>query len=125
MIVRPFTTDDYDMMVRWYKHRDLRPPQLEMLPKIGFIVPGIAATFLYMMENNLSWSDGTITNLNASRSERQEAIVKLFEEIEKAAKAAGIKYILSSTKLPVMVEYAKNAGWKVNEGSTSILKRVR
>lgn len=121
--MRAYLQEDYEEMKSWYVKRKLPFPT--KLPKIGFIEPGVAVSFLFRMEGDLGWSEGTITNPEASKELRAKAIRDIFDAIEGAAREAGIKKIISSTRLPAIVDYAREKGCLIRENSTTIIKDLR
>ena len=125
MEVRKFEEADYEKMARWYELRGLKAPSYQMLPRTGFVVDNTAATFLYVMETNIGWSEGTVSNPERPKDIRALAIKKLFDAVCTDAKQQNLRCIISSTRIPAVAEYAKEIGCIVKEGSTTIIKDLR
>jgi hypothetical protein len=108
--IRLYKNDDYVEIVDWFTGRGLPCPSSDRFPPIGFIVPGVAAGFLLLTDGCVSFIDGIVSNPNAEKGARSEAIFKIFENLIAFSKAKGFKSICGTTEIPAMEEYAINAG---------------
>jgi hypothetical protein len=64
------------------------------LSSIGFIVPGVAAAWLYPTPSGVAYADNLITNPNASMKERHRAVKSLVEQGKVLAKQLGFCYLI-------------------------------
>jgi hypothetical protein len=67
------------------------------LSSIGFIVPGVAAAWLYPTPSGVAYADNLITNPNASMKERHKAVKTLIEDGKSVAKTLGFSYLIFVT----------------------------
>lgn len=124
MEIRKFKESDYEMLKSWYLKRGLTPLSLDMLPSVGFIVEDIAASFMYIADGKLALLEGSISNPSIDKSIRTEALSAIFKCLLAEAKEMGLKRAYSTTRLPVIAEYAKTLGFVVKPGSITLVKTL-
>lgn len=123
-MVRKFIASDYPTLVGWYRERNLKPPSLEMLPSIGYIVEGKAASFLYNVEGKFGYSEGSVTNKRADRSERTAALMQVWDAVIVHARELGLKSIVSSVSVAAIAKYAKEKGFTLRPDRTFLIKEL-
>ncbi len=96
---------------RWYQQRAGGAVGPEFLPKVGFVVPGVAMGFLYQTDSKLALIEALVANPEVSAVERGLAIDDVVLAIVTEAKALGFKALNGQTDLPVVVERAKRHGF--------------
>ncbi len=104
MNIRPYTSDDKQMLDELYLSRDMTPLPTEFLPKHGVIVPGVAAGFLYLAEAGLCFIEGYISNRYCSQYERSLALDAITEALAEKAKELGVKKLMALTQSQAIYE---------------------
>lgn len=113
MEAREFTDGDYFALRGWYEGHKQSPPLLVMLPKIGFIVPGIGACFLLpVIGAPYAYWDFFISRPGATRLERELAFDAISAKLEEKAKDMGYSFLLSNTQLAQVSKRLEKYGWK-------------
>ena len=69
----------------------------EMLPKVGFIVEGVAAGWLYQTDSALGIIENFVTNPEAPARRRWVAVDELATALERHAKSLGIQALKITT----------------------------
>lgn len=106
---------------QWYRDRDLQSPS-STLPKIGYIVPGLAAGFLYQTDSDFILLDGFITNPLTDKGERDIALDAITGALLEDAEMLKVKSIVVFTKHPAIEDRAKHWGFSLR-GSYMFLSR--
>lgn len=91
MNIRLYTPTDLIDINTWYYKRKLPVVPENLLPKTGFIVPGIGAAFLYRTDGGIALCEGFITNPDTTREERIEARDLIMSELLHEAAHQGFK----------------------------------
>lgn len=81
-------------MTQWYEIRGRPAPGLCSLPVYGYVVPGLAAGFLYLTDSDIAFADGLVTNPNAPIFDRTNALDAISDEIIATAKRLGVSKLL-------------------------------
>jgi hypothetical protein len=81
----------------WLKVREL-PYDVDDLPRLGVIVPGVAVGFLRRCEGSQGILDNYLTNPNAPAQERDEALSLITKTLISVAKSQGVKHLLAYTR---------------------------
>lgn len=84
MTIRRYEPGDLEEMNRWYAARALALVTAGQLPTVGFIVPGVAAGFLYRTDSSLGFLDGFISNPEAPAHRRAAALLEIGACLEQA-----------------------------------------
>ena len=74
MEVRPFTESDLPEFNRWLALRGMLPLRRSSLPRMGRIVPGVAAGFLMQTDTDRAFLEPLLTNPEAPPNQRNDAI---------------------------------------------------
>lgn len=98
MEIRKIKDEDLDEIDSWYRARGLNPLDHALLPKNGFIVPGVCALFLYVTDGAIGFLEGLISNPKELRVVRAQGIMGVVEISLGEARNLGIKklYFLST-----------------------------
>jgi hypothetical protein len=108
---RMFQPKDYSQIERWGCARDVAPPPIGLLSDLGLIVDDVAAGFLYITNSDICFLEGFITNPEADKNDRHEALNGITLELINLAKEAGCKLIKCDTRLDKIVTRAKDFGF--------------
>lgn len=122
--VRRIEREDYNSIYEWFRGWDLPPPPVEFLSNVGFIVPGVAAGYLYITNSKIGIIDSYISNVKASKMERKEAIDMITSDIITLAKELGIKILKCDSTYESIKVRAKNFGFKEIGNYTCFAKEI-
>jgi len=96
---------------KWYVRRTQGAMGPEFLPKVGYVVPGVAMGFLYQTDSKVSLIEALVANPDVPVSERTKGIDAVVLAIIGEAQRLGFKVLYGQTDLPVIVERAKRLGF--------------
>lgn len=98
MRLRFFRHEDFEQINEWYTLRQMPPMRRDMLPKVGYIVDGVAAGFLYQTDSSMCLLDGFIANPLAEGHEREAALDKITDALISEADSLDFFSIVAMTK---------------------------
>ena len=75
----------------------------------------IVAGFLYWSNSKLVWLDWIISNPNADKKIRKQAIEMLILTAEQMVKEAGSKYIMSISRSNSLLKIHEKIGWSIDK----------
>jgi hypothetical protein len=101
----------YEDFKAWYAPRLDNPVGPEFLPRVGYVVPGVAMGFLYQTDSAVAHIEGLVANPKVGGEQRSAAIDEVVMAIIAEAKKLGFKTLHGQTELPVIVERAKRLGF--------------
>jgi hypothetical protein len=108
-LVRAYTPSDYKDLEQWWKDQNWDPVPPSILPDLGFIVPGVAAGFLYTTNSTVAWMEWIVANPKKTFEIRDEALNAVLKTIESRAKELGFSTILISTSNKRLLERLVNS----------------
>jgi hypothetical protein len=120
--LRRYLATDLPEINAWYAARGLPEVPSHALPEIGFLVPGIAAAFLYRTDSSIAFMDGAVTCPTAPLRERFAAIHGIGEALVEKAHALGIGKLLIFTQRHGMASAMKRIGFQ-DGGTYGLLSR--
>jgi hypothetical protein len=108
--VRYVPEEHFAQVDQWHKewNQTVTP---DALPKVGFIVPGLAVGFLYQTDSSVGMIETFIVPKNADKVERGKAIDAIILAIIAEARRLGFKSLLGSTQLDAMVKRVERLGF--------------
>lgn len=109
--MRKFEEEDYFTIQEWFARRLIKAPLKEMLPPTGLIEDGLAAGFLIKTDTPAGVLDFFISNPQANRLNRLEAIYDVAQGLIVSAKQAGIKSLICSTRFSNVKQIAIKHGF--------------
>ena len=122
MNTRTLTGSDYEILSDWWKAWGWPVMAKDMLPDNGtggIIVENkgenIVAGFLYWSNSKLVWLDWIISNPNADKKIRKQAIEMLILTAEQMVKDAGSKYMMSISRSNSLLKIHENIGWSIDK----------
>lgn len=126
MELRQYMAIDKEMINTWYYSRKQEYLPLEQLPKIGYIVPNVAAGFLIQTDNTFCIFEPFITNPEIPKDIRSNALDIIIEELLKTAKQLNYKSVFGfSTSVP-MINRGLKHGFSIQEiNSTTIFREIK
>ena len=99
-------------MVHWCALRDSASSPEWSVPDTGFIVEDVAMGFFILLSNNCGFLDFYVTNPQASKTERAEALRRITLELIETAKEIGIQMLMCNTQSESIKNLAKEFGFK-------------
>jgi hypothetical protein len=104
MEIRRYQDSDYQIISSWYRERNLIPLPREILPPIGFVVPDVACTHLYLTDGKVALFEGFISNPDTTRKQRVQAFDLIMETLLFTAKQKGYKMAVVLANHPAINE---------------------
>lgn len=105
MKVKRFEPTDFKELAGWGKAWGGEYSE-ELFPKTGFIVPGVAAFFLYATDSKVCYLENLVCNPGRPRCERDQALSLITEALLKEAKEQGFKTAYACTNIGAVIERA-------------------
>lgn len=102
MIARLYEPKDFEQIQVWAKHRGTEYTESQF-PKVGFIVDGYAAYFLYQTDSTVCFLENLIANPLTEGSDRCEAIDLVVDAVISEAKALGFTVAYATSGLPAVI----------------------
>ena len=122
MNTRTLTESDYEILSDWWKAWGWPVMAKDMLPDDGtggIMIENegenIVAGFLYWSNSKLVWLDWIISNPNADKKIRKQAIEMLILTAEQMVKEAGSKYIMSISRSNSLLKIHEKIGWSIDK----------
>ena len=122
MNTRTLTESDYLILSDWWKAWGWPVMAKDMLPDNGtggIMVENkgenIVAGFLYWSNSKLVWLDWIISNPNADKKIRKQAIEMLILTAEQMVKEAGSKYMMSISRSNSLLKIHEKIGWSIDK----------
>lgn len=124
-MMRRFEASDLPEINRWATARGLAPARAETLPRVGLIVPGVACLFLFQTDAALALVHMELTNPDAPLRQRHRGIVAMTEEVQRIAREAGIRQLITWASGAGPVRRAvRNGGRIIEQGASIIAKEL-
>ncbi len=132
MNTRTLTESDYEILSDWWKAWNWPVMAKDMLPDDGtggIMIENegenIVAGFLYWSNSKLVWLDWIISNPDADKKIRKQAIEMLILTAEQMVKDAGSKYIMSISRSNSLLKIHEKIGWSIdNTPSHEMIKVI-
>lgn len=118
-----YTSVDFQYVESWYEARRLRVFR-EDFPKVGFVVPGIAAGFLMQTDTKSCILEPFIANPDTTKLQREQALNLIMGQLIEEAGDLGYARIFGFSSNAPMIRRAKSWGFVVVESSTTVCKEL-
>lgn len=109
--VREYKSGDYSEICKWFKLHGLGTPMRDQLPMNGFIVPKIAAGFIYLTDSSVAILDCFIANPDSDDHQRDAAIDLIVSKLTTFARTRCVQLLIANTKIPVIRLRALHLGF--------------
>lgn len=97
---------------------------IEGLPPTGFVVDRCAAGFLYRTDGCVAYVDSFVTDPEAPKYRRREALRVIMRVLSLEAEVAGFRVIAGATSVSSLVEASVSEGLEVvGSGCTYVARR--
>ena len=121
---RKYKSRDFQDLKAWYANHKMVPVE-DLIPKTGFIVPGIAAGFLLATDTKCCIFEPFIANPDVSDSLRAEALNLIMGDLINEAQLRGFTKIFGFSTSPTMVQRSLDWGFKLIETeSMTVVKDI-
>jgi hypothetical protein len=109
MICREYTPEDFQQIKEWGRQwgADYNEDQF---PNVGFIVPGVAAYFLYSTDSSVCWLENLVAKRGVDKMTRARAIDLLVDKILAKAKELGFAVAYAATSNVKVAQRAQATG---------------
>lgn len=125
MKIRPFEITDYLTLHNWWKEYDWQSIPLKSLPQTGFIIDDYCAGFLYKTDSDIAWLEWIVSNKNANKKEKSQALDLLITTLTETAKTNGFRVIFTSVAHKGLTEKYKTLGFKETDSRmTNLIKEL-
>lgn len=119
--MRLYTQADYPAVCEWWQAWGWQPVPEHALPKIGAIIDGRAAAWLYQTDSSIAIIDWFITS--KEKTGREEAKRAIIEGLSGIAKEQEYKAIMTFLRHPSLIKTHKESGFCVTDNNVCILTR--
>lgn len=125
MDVIKFKEEHYPVLKEWWSQYGWEAPQLETLPKTGFIALSegkpVVAGFLYKTDSSMAFMDWIIGDKNASALSRGKGAHLVVSSIIQDARESGFQVLYTVTANQPLIESYKRQGLQEMEpGATTL-----
>lgn len=100
MRLKRFKAENLEEVNMWHALRHMASLKSDMIPTIGYYVPGVAAGFLFRTDCSVCFLDGYISNPLTQKSERAEALDKITSALLDTAERLGYHVVVAMTQNP-------------------------
>lgn len=111
MEIQEFKPEDLDEINEWYEKRELPKFVKALCPKLGFIIHGVAAVFVYLTDSEIAIIEGLVSNPEFEKGARRDCIRRLVDHAYLEAKKQR-SLVVVIIKNGWVQELAKNTGYK-------------
>lgn len=122
LTIRRYDETDFAVINQWWiAHGWTMVPS--MLPRIGFVVDGICAGFLYQTDSTFALLEWVISNPASEKESRRQGLDLLVEAAIREAKDLGFKVLYSTLKHPALIKRYENHGFvPTDTGMTALVR---
>jgi hypothetical protein len=112
-VVRYSESEHRETIDAWCRGWEMQPFPPHWLPEVGFIVPGVAALWVYRTDSAVLFVENVISSPDAEEAEKMAALDALCREVDAFAAARGGAYLVGQSSLPSIVELGRRHGWRL------------
>lgn len=123
ILSRKYSNEDLGTILGWFKDRNIEL-DASYIPKLGFIVPGVAAGFLMETNTKACILEPFIANPKTNSEQRNYAITVIMGDLINAAKSLGYTRIFGFASHRRMVSRAITWGFVKVEDSVTVVKEL-
>jgi len=121
---RKYKDRDFRYIDLWYRRRGMVPLTPNILPKVGVIVPGIAAGFLMQTDTVSAILEPFISNPKADQKLRDAALYQIMRELIVTAQNLGYRQLFGFSSSKQMTGRALELGFKFIENGVTVCKDI-
>ena len=121
MIVKRVEDTDLEEILGWFKQRKI-DISIDYLSPTGFIVPGVAAGYIFATDSNWCIFECFIGNPEISSEERQKALRQIVPAMIEEAKEMGYKQAFGFAVSKTMIDIGYENEFKFVETCSTIVR---
>ena len=125
--VKPYTKDDYQTVSQWWKQWDWEGIPEAFLPENGLIVTHdempVCAAFIYKTDTPIYWIENYISDIEADKVIRSDALDLLILSCIEKAKDMGALVAMSSIKHNGLGKRLEKSGFVVSDKNMTAYMR--
>ena len=121
MLVKEYGIEDYDMIKQWYEAHGMVAPDPDCFPRIGAVVEGVAAGFLFQTDSKIGLLENYISNPEAGPRERDTALNLITQILIETGRQIGLKSIAGFTSVPAIAKRAVKNGMTLDEKTYQLI----
>lgn len=107
--------------IEWMVARGTPAPPRDIFSSTGYVVPGVAAWWLYLTDSALAWTEMLVGNPKVSKETRSAGLDAVIERVLQEARDAGTRLLVCNIDRPDLEERAIRHGYRVlGRGQTLI-----
>lgn len=110
--MRRYEESDYFEITSWISKRGMTLASKMDVPEVGYIEPGVACGFIIQTDTRTAIIDFFISNPDAARRKRSNALYSILSELIKHARWLNYKKLNASIRVEASKELAKNLGFR-------------
>jgi hypothetical protein len=122
-MIRRYEDSDYETVEAWGRDWGASYSK-DLLPPVGFIVPDMAAFFLYETPSKVCFIENLISNKNADPVEVDKAVTLLMDTLIVHAKEMGFEVAYACTNNASVVKRALKADITVSPNYVLLQKKL-
>lgn len=99
--------------IEWMFKRTGSRPCRDIFSSTGYVVPGVAAWWLYLTDSTLAWTEMLVGNPDISKEARRAGLDAVIAHTLAEAKAAGTRLLVCNVDRQDLEERAVKHGYRV------------
>lgn len=111
LTIRRYDPSDFETLKAWWDRHGFAGMQPEMLPRIGFVVEGICAGFVYQTDSAWALFEWVVSNPESEKESRRAGLDLLIEAAIHESRELGFKLLFSTIKHPALIKRYENHGF--------------
>lgn len=123
-MVRPYVKQDFLEVKAWGEKWGSSYKE-EYFPETGFIVPGVAAYFLYRTDSKICYLENMIRNPDASKELADKALEVIVTSLLRKANELGFEVAYATTASQSVIDRALRHNAEVTKGQSLITLRFK
>lgn len=122
-MIRRYTDLDYESVMKWFDSWGMKRIHRNVLSTYGFIIPNVAASWIYTTNSDLCYIENLIRNKEVKNCQKE--IELLLDTCIKAAKSMGYKFIMANTENKSVLKHSVKLGAKIQTNQCLITLQIQ
>lgn len=118
------TRADLEEVNRWLAARGMKPWPPWLLSGTGYVVPGVAAQWLYLTDSGFAFLENLASNPAVARERRSAGLDAVIEAAISEARAADTRVLTSYVRLPHVQQRLERHGFRVLGSGLTLVGRA-
>lgn len=107
------TDEHIDDAIQWMMARGQPATPRDLFSSTGWVVPGVAAWWLYLTDSSLAWTEMLVGNPHVPKATRREGLDLVIAHVLEEARAAGTRLLVCNVDRADLEERAIKHGYRV------------